>query len=198
MQKVLKTLLVADDPLGRSTIAARAGISTASYDRNIDELAALGMVEATGNGGHRKWRAWLIPWWSPLSEHKQPRTDDEEQTITRAARWDDVCYEVALKFDLDPDYELFAAPVDRKEVFAALSQLSRWRGFFEAHYGRGAASPIAETDSDSNSDRQSADGPIDTNRTVEIGARPETNSPNGSIESAEGEGIHGLTACSTL
>src|SRR5699024_4872293 len=82
MQKVLKTLLVADGPLGRSTIIERADISAASYGRNVDELAALGIVEPTGNGGHRKWQAWLIPWWSSLAAVEQPRTV-EERTITR-------------------------------------------------------------------------------------------------------------------
>ncbi|EMA51729.1 hypothetical protein [Halococcus salifodinae] len=180
MQSVLKTLLVADDPLGRSTIAARAGISTASYDRNIDELAALEMVEATGNGGHRKWQAWAIPWWSPISESDTPRTaESDDNAVARPTRWDDTIYRIVCALDCDYDDELFTQPIDVDEVFATLPRLDRWRGFIEAHYGRGAASPIAETDSDSNSDRQSADGPIDTNRTVEIGARPETNSPNG-------------------
>ncbi|GAA0471530.1 plasmid replication protein RepH [Halococcus dombrowskii] len=148
MQKVLKTLLVADDPLGRATIIERAGISAASYDRNIDELAALGMVEATGNGGHRKWRAWIIPWWSTLTDDKQPRTTDEERTIARMIRWDDVCYEIATELDIDPDYELFATPVDRDEVFAALPALDRWRGFILAHSDAGDTIPAPATTSD--------------------------------------------------
>ncbi len=133
MQSVLKTLLVADEPLGRATIIKRADISTASYDRNIDELAALGIVEPTGNGGHRKWQAWLVPWWSSLSEHKQPRTADDERPIARAARWDDVCYGIATELDLDPDYELFAGPADREAVFTTLPALDRWRSVILAH-----------------------------------------------------------------
>jgi hypothetical protein len=50
-------------------------------------------------------------------------------------RWDDVLYEIALALGLNPDYELFAGPVDSDEVFAALPGLERWRGFVKTHYG---------------------------------------------------------------
>ncbi|MGN8218529.1 plasmid replication protein RepH [Halococcus morrhuae DSM 1307] len=169
MQTVLKTLLVADDPLGRSTIIERADISTASYDRNINELAALGIVAPTGNGGHRKWQAWLIPWWSPLAGVDAPRTvDGDESTLARPSRWDDILYETTLNLGLDPKYELFAGQVDIDEVFVTLPRLSRWRGFFESHYGCGAASAIA----DSSDDRQSTDGSTHTSHSVEVGAHP--------------------------
>jgi len=38
--KLLKTLLDADEPMGRSAIIEAAGISGSSYDRHINELAA--------------------------------------------------------------------------------------------------------------------------------------------------------------
>ena len=136
MQKALKALLVADEPLGASDIIERAGISERSYTRNIDELAAVGMVEATGNGGHKQWQAWLIPWWSPLADAERPRTvDGDESTLARPSRWDDVLYELALDLGCDPDYELFAGQIDIEEVFAALPALERWRRFVETHYG---------------------------------------------------------------
>jgi hypothetical protein len=136
MQKVLKALLVADEPLGASEIIERAGISERSYTRNIDELAAVGMVESVGNGGHKQWQAWLIPWWSPLTDVERPRTaDTNENSITPSSRWHDILYEIALDLGLDPEYELFAWPVDADEVFAALPRLERWRGFVKTHYG---------------------------------------------------------------
>jgi hypothetical protein len=136
MRKALKTLLVADEPLGRSAIIERAGISESSYDRHLDELAALGMVESVGNGGHKRWQAWLVPWWSPLANADSPRTaDTDENAVTPLSRWDDVLYEIALDLGCDPEYELFAWPLDIDEVFAALPALGRWREFFEAHYG---------------------------------------------------------------
>ena len=136
MQKALKALLVADEPLGASEIIERAGISERSYSRNIEELAALGMVESLGNGGHKKWQAWVIPWWSPFAGVDAPRTaENDENAVTPPSRWDDVLYEIALDLGCDPDYELFAGSIDTDEVFAALPTLKRWRGFIEAHYG---------------------------------------------------------------
>jgi hypothetical protein len=136
MRKALKALLVADDSLGASEIIERAGISERSYSRNIEELAALGMVESVGEGGYKKWRAWIIPWWSPLAGVDAPRTaETDENTVTPPSRWDDVLYEIALELGPDPDYELFAGSVDVDEVFATLPALERWRGFIESHYG---------------------------------------------------------------
>ena len=143
MQKALKVLLTADESLGASEIVERAGISERSYTRNIDELAALGMVESVGNGGHKTWQAWIIPWWSPLTDVDGPRTaDSDEYSLSLASRWDDILYELALALDLDPEYELFAGPVDADEVFAALPELRRWRGFIESHCG------LADVESD--------------------------------------------------
>jgi hypothetical protein len=171
MQKAVKTLLVADEPLGRSAIIERAGISEASYDRNVDELTALGMVESVGNGGHKQWQAWLIPWWSPLAGVDTPRTADSDDTaFVPPARWDDTLYRIVLGLDCDHDDDLFTWPIEIDEVFAALPRLDRWRGFFEAHYGLGPASATTATDGDS--DRQSAGGPLDTSHAVEIGAHP--------------------------
>ncbi|WP_435078673.1 plasmid replication protein RepH [Halococcus sp. AFM35] len=136
MQKALKALLVADEPLGASEIIDRAGISERSYSRNIEELAALGVVESVGEGGHKKWRAWIIPWWSPLAGVDTPRTaETDENGVTLPSRWDDILYEIALDLGCDPEYELFAGFVDVDEVFATLPALERWRGFIESHYG---------------------------------------------------------------
>ena len=132
MQKALKALLVADEPLGASEITERAGISERSYSRNIGELAALGMVESVGEGGHKKWQAWIIPWWSPLAGVDTPRTTEtDESGVTPPSRWDDVLYGITLDLGLGPEYELFAGPVDVDEVFATLPVLERWRGFIE-------------------------------------------------------------------
>lgn len=175
MQKALKALLVADEPLGATEIIERAGISERSYTRNIDELAAVGLVEATGNGGHKTWQAWLIPWWSPLAGVDAPRTadSDDESTLARPSRWDDILYRIALDLDLDSEYELFAGQVDIEDVFAALPALDRWRGFLEAHYGLGSASTTAaNADNETDGDRRSTSGTLDTSHTVEIGAFP--------------------------
>jgi DNA-binding transcriptional ArsR family regulator len=165
MQKALKALLVADDPLGASEIIERAGISERSYSRNIGELAALGMVESVGEGGHKKWRAWILPWWSPLADIDTPRTDEtDENGVTLPSRWDDILYEIALDLGCDPEYELFAGSIDVDEVFATLPALERWRGFIESHYGLvDVEQPMSSPDGD-----VIEDGP-DAFSSVEIG-----------------------------
>jgi hypothetical protein len=136
MRRVFKTLVASDRPLGRSTIIERAGISENSYGRNLDELAAFDLVESVGNGGHKKWNAWILPWWSPLADVEAPRTaDTDENDVTPPSRVDDVLYQAALDLGLDPEYNLFATPVDVDAVFAALPDLNRWRGFIVDQYG---------------------------------------------------------------
>ncbi|GAA0462875.1 plasmid replication protein RepH (plasmid) [Halococcus dombrowskii] len=165
MQKALKALLVADEPLGASDIIERAGISERSYSRNIGELAALGMVESVGEGGHKKWRAWIIPWWSPLAGVNEPRTDEtDESGVTPPSRWDDVLYDIVLALGCDPEYELFAGSVDVDEVFATLPALEWWHGFIESHYGLvDVEQPASTPDGDA-----IVDGP-DALSSVEIG-----------------------------
>ena len=107
MQKAFKTLVNADSAIGRSEILDRAGISEASYERNIAELAAVGLVESVGNGGHKKWRGWILPWWSPLAgkptdSPRTSETDDDESGFSPAARVNDVLYQMALDLGLVP------------------------------------------------------------------------------------------------
>ena len=167
MQKALKALLTADEPLGASQIIERAGISERSYSRNIEELAAVGLVESVGNGGHRKWKAWIIPWWSPLANVDEPRTTDtDRETLAWPSRWDDVLYEIALGLGLDPNYELFVGPVVFNEVFDALPVLDQWRGFIETHYNLANTETTANRAVDTNVELS------DSEYTVEIGLQP--------------------------
>ena len=50
--KIAKALLEAEEPLGRSEIIDRAGISGSTYDRRISELEAFDFVERNGD---QKW-----------------------------------------------------------------------------------------------------------------------------------------------
>jgi predicted transcriptional regulator len=59
--KLLKTLLDADEPMGRSEIIEAAGISGSSYDRYINELAAWDIIEPTESEGRRRWEGHLEP-----------------------------------------------------------------------------------------------------------------------------------------
>jgi len=78
--KLLKTLLDADEPMGRSEIIEAAGISGSSYDRYINELAAWDIIEPTESEGRRKWEAHLEPWWSPQSHREEPFGEPEPDT----------------------------------------------------------------------------------------------------------------------
>ena len=65
-----------------------------------------------------------------------PRTaDSDESGVSPASRADGVLYQLALDLGLDPDYELFANPVDFDAVIDALPRLERWRHWFITHYG---------------------------------------------------------------
>ena len=97
---------------------------------------AVGIVESVGNGGHKKWRAWVMPWWSPLVGTDTPRTaDGDESGVLPASRVDDVLYQLALDLGLGPSYGLFTNPVDVDAVIDALPRLERWRHWFMTHYG---------------------------------------------------------------
>jgi hypothetical protein len=167
MRRVFKVLVASDEPLGRSTIIKQAGIFESSYGRNLDELAALDLVESVGNGGHKKWAAWILPWWSPLADVEAPRTaETNENGVAPPSRVDDVLYQAALDLGLDPEYELFAAPVDLDAVFAALPDLDRWREFISDHYG------LDRFDRTLNRMRYSPDTPTTPDHAVEIGSPP--------------------------
>jgi hypothetical protein len=78
--KLLKTLLNADDPMGRSEIIDTADISASSYDRYINELAAWDSIEPREVKGRRRWEAHLEPWWTPQSDRDEPFCDPDPDT----------------------------------------------------------------------------------------------------------------------
>ncbi len=53
--KLYATLLRADQPLGRSALIDRAGISASSYDRRLSDVQTLEHVTAVHVDGHRQW-----------------------------------------------------------------------------------------------------------------------------------------------
>jgi len=53
--KLYATLLRADNPLGRTELIERAGISASSYDRRLADVRALDRVRAVQVDGHRRW-----------------------------------------------------------------------------------------------------------------------------------------------
>ena len=74
--KLVQELLLAAEPLGMTEICDQAGISESSYNRHIDDLAALAVIEPQTVEGWRKWSAHLEPWWTPGSSATEPHGDE--------------------------------------------------------------------------------------------------------------------------
>ncbi len=95
--KIVKVLLQSDEPIGRSEIISRAGISASTYDRRIGELEAFDFVERTND---RKWRAHLSPWFVGEGSRSHPDFDAVTVGGMQSVLWeiigvddqdDDVC-----------------------------------------------------------------------------------------------------------
>jgi hypothetical protein len=136
--KLLKTLLDADDPMGRSEIIDTAEISESSYDRYINELSAWDIIEPREIEGHRRWEAHLEPWWTPQSDRDEPFADPDPDTgILHAEFPRDVasaamCH-LTTHYDL-PDLETtyiegIRPGDDIKALFDEHDRLRRWWPF---------------------------------------------------------------------
>ena len=144
--KLLKTLLGADEPMGRSEIIETAGISGSSYDRYINELAAWDIIEPTESEGRRRWEGHLEPWWSPQSHREEPFADPDPDTgIVDAEFARDVGSRVMCHYithydlpELEAVYMSGLAPIspddDIRELFGSHRRLSRWWAFLWGAY----------------------------------------------------------------
>lgn len=139
MTKVLQELLVADGPIGRGELVERASISTDTYDRNIDEMAALDLVEPRDVDGYRRWEAHIEPWWQPQHDRSQPFSEDTETGCWPAPKEQDLVAELVYELDLDVDDELLTM-VTRSKLERLYDQsrvLQRWRGFIRSAVASG-------------------------------------------------------------
>ncbi|MDL0133440.1 plasmid replication protein RepH [Halobacterium salinarum] len=136
--KLLKTLLNADDPMGRSEIIDTADISESSYDRYINELSAWDIIEPREIEGHRRWEAHLEPWWTPQSDRDEPFADPDPDTGILYAEFPrDVASAVMCHLithydlpDLETAYLEGIQPGDDiKALFDDHDRLRRWRPF---------------------------------------------------------------------
>ena len=144
--KLLKTLLDASEPLGRSDIIEQAGISGSSYDRYINELAAWDIIEPTESGGRRRWEGHLEPWWSPQSNRNEPFGDPDPDTAIINAEFPRdtgsqvICHYIS-HYDLPELEEVYMTgmcPIhledDLEALFSAHRRLSRWWAFLWGAY----------------------------------------------------------------
>ncbi len=144
--KLLKTLVNADEPMGRSEIIEAAGISGSSYDRYINELAAWDIIEPTESEGRRRWVAHLEPWWSPQSHHEEPFGEPEPDTAIIDAEFArDVGSRVMCHYithydlpELEEVYMSGLCPIapddDIEALFGRHRRLSRWWAFLWGAY----------------------------------------------------------------
>ena len=144
--KLLKSLLDASEPMGRSDIIEQAGISGSSYDRYINELAAWDIIEPTESGGRRRWEGHLEPWWTPQSDREEPFADPDPDTgIVDAEFARDIGSRVMCHYithydlpELEAVYMSGLAPIspddDIQELFGSHRRLSRWWAFLWGAY----------------------------------------------------------------
>jgi len=144
--KLLKTLLNADEPMGRSEIIEAAGISGSSYDRYINELAAWDIIEPTESEGRRRWEGHLEPWWSPQSHREEPFGEPEPDTAIIDAEFArDIGSRVLCHYithydlpELEDVYMSGLCPIapedDIEALFGRHRRLSRWWAFLWGAY----------------------------------------------------------------
>ncbi|MFC4989631.1 hypothetical protein [Saliphagus infecundisoli] len=119
VQKMVKALLEADDPLGRKELIEAAGISENSYDRNwrdLRTLEAFGLVDRLND---KRWQARLIPFWSDVGSKSSPE-DLKEWEIP--STWSDVLFEAVFVLGRDDDVDvndLFSWPQNLAEILRA-------------------------------------------------------------------------------
>jgi DNA-binding transcriptional ArsR family regulator len=132
--KAVQELLLADGPLGMTEIVERAGISESSYNRHIEDLAALAILEPQTVEGRRKWSAHLEPWWAPGSSATEPH-GDESSLLEGWSPWlRDVLSDVIET--VDPELEdALSWPPDIEAVVEQADGLEPWLVFISAHFG---------------------------------------------------------------
>ena len=173
--KLLKTLLDASEPLGRSDIIEQAGISGSSYDRYINELAAWDIIEPTESGGRRRWEGHLEPWWSPQSNRGEPFGDPDPDTAIITAEFprdigSGVLCHYITHYDLPELEEVYMSgmcPIhpddDLEALFSAHRRLSRWWAFLWGAYAD--RDEIREAEAATSADKE---------RAITIGRWPES------------------------
>lgn len=168
-QKMVSVLLSADEPLGRSEIIDRAGISGSSYDRHIGKLAAYAVFEPTSD---QKWEAWIEPWWAAGNDLDEPRTDQDTYVNGDAppatpARAMSIFFWVAIQEDPDllnqDTYDLYSWPPDYEKLLRESELYSRWCTFVMAHQAP-VDRPAAAVLDDTPGSEWLADAPLEDER----------------------------------
>lgn len=121
--KIAKVLLAAEEPLGRSEIIDRAGISGSTYDRRISELEAFDFVERNGD---RKWDIHLSPWFVGEGNRSHPDFDNISMGGMQGVLW-----EVIDPEELDDDVCEALGDLDSTVLFNRFPWLRGWWAVLE-------------------------------------------------------------------
>lgn len=133
---ILKVLLEADEPLGRSEIVDRIDYSDTSYDKRIDELAAFDFVERVDGS---KWRARIAPWYVPETDAEKPGFEESFVSVS-GATLESVVFDAIdrLGYDLDSPglLDAFGDPPDRDALIDAVGTwIEPWLDVVETFLG---------------------------------------------------------------
>ncbi|APX98586.1 hypothetical protein [Natronorubrum daqingense] len=116
--KILKAVLVADGPIGRSDILERVGCSGETYRKHCDRLEALSLLTRVDG---RKWSATVAPWYVPETDDTKPGT---ERVTVGSTTVDGVLFDAldSLGYNLgDPTLiDAFQRPLDRGKLIASV------------------------------------------------------------------------------
>jgi DNA-binding MarR family transcriptional regulator len=150
--KCLQTLLVSDEPMGRSELIETAGVSGRTWDRNWRELAALDVIEPVQEDGYRRWTATLEPWFAAENQEEISSRDDVPQPfddgdlthpvsasgqISNERLLSSIALRLGLLTDDEDLVESWRHPEDWPDLdplssYLSPSVLDRWRGFLWA------------------------------------------------------------------
>jgi hypothetical protein len=129
-RRMLKALLVSDEPLGKDELMNEADVSEATYYRRIDDLQALAIVERDEGG---VWRVFVEPWWAAESNTNEPRLEATEamRTAWTTEFPEDLLYEIALRRGCESLNKIqWADPsLSLEEIVDAIPWLGPWIPF---------------------------------------------------------------------
>ncbi|UHQ98252.1 winged helix-turn-helix domain-containing protein (plasmid) [Natrinema zhouii] len=118
--KILKAILAADGPIGRSDILECVGCSGVTYDKHVDRIAAFDILQRVDG---RKWTVAIAPWYVPETDATKPGYEDGSVSINTTTV-DGVLFDALeeLGYDLgDPELiDAFGQPLDRVALIGAI------------------------------------------------------------------------------
>lgn len=133
---IVRALLAADEPLGRSEIIAEehADIGSRSYDKYIGGLRGLGIVEEAEVDGRTAWTASLAPWWTAFRQRDgSPTAELPDEDLADPSERDLVAAFLERARDLAPGScgppTLPAEPLSAADLYDAADVARRWRPF---------------------------------------------------------------------